>query len=259
MISSLDTIRVTVEQIDGALTDGIAKLAPWLAPIPTAYLVGRATVEHLAWPVWVGIVAAIIVESLGLATTATALTLRDYNASKRKTDPKGPFALAACLVAVYLVVAIGLTVALDIMPVLAVYSPAIFPLLSLCGVTVLALRADHKRRLEAIEHQKAQRRLSKKTSKAVQKSVQKNAHVVQGNVQGSVQNAVLDSINLSRKQRKQTIMDAMMDVYRQFPDIGPTQLAGQLDIARSTVYNYLAELEQAGKVKKNGQGVEVLI
>jgi len=145
-------------KLDGFAVDLVAKLAPWAAPIPTAYLVGRATVEHLAWPVWVGFVAAVIVESLGLATTSTALTLREYNAEKRKSDPSAPFVLAAALVGVYLVVAVGLTVALDIVPALAVYSPAIFPLLSLTGVTVLALRGDHRRRVAEIEKGKAERR-----------------------------------------------------------------------------------------------------
>ena len=113
-----------------------------------------------------GIVAAIIVESLGLATTTTALELREYNAGKRKSDPRAPFALAAVLVGVYLVVAVGLTVALDIVPTLAVYSPAIFPALSLCGVTTLAIRGDHKRRVESIRADKARRRANRKAKRA---------------------------------------------------------------------------------------------
>jgi hypothetical protein len=158
MIEILGAVRDTVGQIEVVLTDAVAKIAPWTAPIPTAYLVGRATVEHLGWPVAVGIVVAIIVESLGLATSATALELREYNASKRKSDPRAPFALATVLVAVYLAVAVGLTVALDIAPVLGIYSPAIFPFLSLTGVTVLAIRGDHRRRVEGIEMERAARR-----------------------------------------------------------------------------------------------------
>ena len=84
--------------LESRLVDLVAQIAPWAAPIPTAYLVGRATVLHLAWPVEVGIVAAVIIESLGLATTSTALALREYNASKRQADPAAPFPLAAGLV-----------------------------------------------------------------------------------------------------------------------------------------------------------------
>jgi len=154
----LNTIKNTGNEIESLLTDVVAKVAPWCAPVPTAYLVGRATVEHLHWPVWVGIVAAVTVESLGLVTVATALELREYNAGKRKSDPRAPFTLAVVLAGVYLTVALLLTVALDTIPSLALYSPAVFPLLSLCGVTVLAIRGDHKRRLAAIATDKAERR-----------------------------------------------------------------------------------------------------
>lgn len=143
------------------LTDIIAGAAPWLAPIPTAWLVCAQTIKHLAWPVPVAICAALIVESLGLAATNTALELRDYNASKRKTDPRAPAWLAGLLVAGYILIAVVLTVALDVLPGLARWAPAIFPALSLTGAVILALRADHRRRLAAIRAEKAERRAAR--------------------------------------------------------------------------------------------------
>lgn len=154
-----------MQSVESRLTDIIAGLSPWLAPIPTAFLVGRATAEHLAWPVPVAICAALIVESLGLAATNTALTLREYNARRRKTDPRAPFSLAAALVGGYIAIAILLTVALDVLPGLARYAPAIFPALSLAGVTVLALRADHARRLEAIAQERQERKAERQERK----------------------------------------------------------------------------------------------
>jgi len=282
-------------QVEAAITDLVARIAPWAAPVPTAYLVGWATVEYLRWPAWVGFVAAVIVESLGLATTATALELREYNASKRKSDPRAPFALAVVLVGVYFVVAVGLTVALDILPALATYAPGVFPVLSLGGVTVLALRSDHRRRLSAIEREKAERRASRKASRKVSRkrpaSVQDGVQNVQDGVQelsrncpasvqevsGTVQDGVqnvqdgvqevsgtvqevsrLDAVNVSRRERKAAILDAMLDIYLDSPGAGATAVARQLGIGRSTVYGYLDELEQAGRVKRNGNGVEVL-
>jgi len=162
----LENLRDWMGRIEAMATDVVARLAPWTAPLPTAYLVGRATVEHLRWPTAVGIVVAIIVESLGLATTATALELREYNKSKRKSDPFAPFALSAVLVGVYFAVAVGLTVALDIVPTLATYAPAIFPILSLCGVTVLALRGDHRRRVVTLAQGKAERKAARQRRKS---------------------------------------------------------------------------------------------
>jgi len=142
---------------ESKITSLISRLSPWLAPAPTAYLVGRATMQHLGWPFLVAFIAAIIIECLGLTTVATTLELREYNLTKRKSDPVAPFTLAAFMAGSYLVVAIGLTVMLDIAPVLSVYAPAIFPLLSLAGVTVIALRNDHQRRLTPILEEKRKR------------------------------------------------------------------------------------------------------
>jgi len=151
-------VKERLDAIERTAVNLVARLAPWCAPIPTAYLVGRATVEHLRWPWLVGAIAAVVVESLGLATTATALELREYNKEKRKSDPVAPWRLAAFLVGLYIIVGIGLTVLLDIVPALSSYAPAVFPLLGLAGMTVLALRADHARRLAGVTADKADRR-----------------------------------------------------------------------------------------------------
>ena len=90
-----------LERIERALTDLIARFAPWLSPLPTAYLSARATILHLAWPVALGVVAGVIIESLGLAAINTALELYDYNRSRRKTDPAAPLWIAVGLGLVY--------------------------------------------------------------------------------------------------------------------------------------------------------------
>lgn len=269
-------------QIETVITDLAARIGPLTAPLPTAYAVATATGEHLGWPVWVSAAAAVSIEVMGIATVNTALELREYNASKRKSDPSAPFALAVGLTGGYLGIAVGLAVVMDVAPALAVYAPAIFPLLSLAGATVLSLRADHRRRLDAIEQEKGERRAaraskraSSKASKTVQQSVQEPSSTVQepsSTVQETVQdvsstgrlavqdlsNTVLDAVNVSKRERKAAVLDAMLDIYVDSPEAGATAVAGQLGIGRSTVYNYLDDLEQAGKVKRNGNGVRVL-
>jgi hypothetical protein len=152
---------VTEDKIEQFFTDLVARFAPWFSPIPTAFLVGRATVLHLGWPDWVGAVAAIIVESLGLATTSTSLMLYQYNKGKNKSHPSAPFLLSAVLVGIYFLTAIVLTVALDTFPSLAAFAPALFPFMSLCGVTVLAIRNDHRLRLKNIKDERDERKAAR--------------------------------------------------------------------------------------------------
>ena len=226
-----------MKNLETRLTDLIAGLAPWLCPIPTAYLVGRAVYELLGWPLPVAICAAAIVESLGLAAANTALTLWTYNRSKRKADPGAPFALAAAIMGVYIAVAVLLTVALDIYPSLATFAPAIFPLLSLAGVTTLALRADHRRRLESIALDKAERKAERQAARQVS-TVKRKA--------------------TPGRQASSVNLDNLLGVYAVNPLTTPTQAARALGVSRQTIYNQLQALERSGQVRRNGHGVEVI-
>jgi hypothetical protein len=246
-----------LDQWENTALDIVAKVSPWTAPLPTAYLIGRATVVHLAWPPVIGAVAAIVIECLGLATTATALTLWDYNQSKRKSDPHAPFVLALFLAGVYFVVATGLTVVLDISPALATCAPAIFPTLSLIGVTVLALRSGHRRRLAMIESVKAER----KTRRQNRRKGSRQGDDAQPSSQASNNkkiNVDLDTLRTARLSKRNARLDALLTFYRDNPDAGPTEAGSAIGVTRQTIYTYLSELETVGKVRRSGQGVEVL-
>ena len=93
----LGKIEGFVDSVESTAVDLVARLSPWLAPLPTAYLTATATVKHLNWPELVGAIAGVVVESLGLASVSTALELREYNAEKRRSDPVVPFKLAVTL------------------------------------------------------------------------------------------------------------------------------------------------------------------
>ena len=50
----------------------------------------------------------------------------------------------------------------------------------------------------------------------------------------------------------------MLGIFRTDPNAEITGVARQVGVGRQTVYNYLEELEKAGRVHVNGNGVEVL-
>lgn len=237
-----------LESFESTISEVGAKISPWLAPLPTAFLIGRATYRHLDWPDWVAIVAAITVEALGLATTTTALELREWNAHKRKSDPQAPARLALGLVGLYFATAIGLTVALDIFPVLSTYAPAIFPLLSLAGVTVLALRNDHRRRVEDVQRDKAERRAARR---------QPTAENENGQASKGVKVDTLDKKQMRISAKKKRQLETLLTLYVDEPLLSVTDAAKQAGVSRQTIYNYLNELESVGRIHRNGQGVEV--
>ena len=199
-----------------------------------------------------------IIEILGLTATSTALALWDYNESKRKTDPTAPFPLAVVLVGFYYVSTVGLTVLLDIVPSLARFAPVIFPTLTLVGTVNLVLRAQHKRRVSVIAQEKAERKASRNAQKMHKNDTQR-VHKDNGrSAQGSAQSNALDIVNRTRQERKEALLCALLEAYKSNPNLGATEAARTLGVHRNTIYGYTANLEEKGKLRKNGKAWEVV-
>ena len=154
------------------LVNIVANVAPWIAPLPTAWLIYDRTMVHLRWPAWVAIAAGVTLELLGVAILATTLELYNYNHDKRKSDPVAPVWIGLILVGVYAASAILLVVILDIAPGVAIYSQAVYPALSVASFALLALRTDHERRVSEIAVQKADAK-DKRARKRAEKTMQK--------------------------------------------------------------------------------------
>jgi hypothetical protein len=238
-----------LNSIEDNLIDLVAKITPWCAPLPTAYLIDRATVQHLHWPGIIGLIAAAVIESLGLVTTATALDLYQHNRRKRKIDPSAPFGLSATLVALYFFVATSLTVLLDIFPFLSTYAPAIFPALSLVGVTVIALRSNHRDMIRKIQQEKSERRPEKVAIDHQKSKTVSNFDRVDTN-QKRLQEA--------RRAKQEARMEALLLIFKEKPDSTILQATQSTGLSRQTIYSYLDQLEKNGRLRRNGHGIEVL-
>ena len=159
----------TLNGLVAILVNIVANVAPWIAPLPTAWLIYDRTMVHLRWPAWVAIAAGVTLELLGVAILATTLELYNYNHDKRKSDPVAPVWIGLILVGVYAASAILLVVILDIAPGVAIYSQAVYPALSVASFALLALRTDHERRVSGIEQDKAEARARREQQKQERK------------------------------------------------------------------------------------------
>lgn len=237
----------------------VARLAPWLAPVPSAFFVGRAAMRHLDVPWPVAVVMALIIESLGLVAVYTALWLAEWNGTKRKSDPAAPVVLAVVLSGVYLVVTIGLTVVLEVWPAWALVAPALFPILAVVGAVNLVLMARQERREKAVQVERQERKAARQARRSGRRS---------GGVQNRAQKAIsmgssdngnrpdLVLANAVRLDKKGERMDRLVEVMLDGPEAGVTAWARALGCSRTTVYAYLDELEAAGRVARDeGQAV----
>jgi len=140
------TLRQTLSE--EGIIDFVAKLSPWLAPLPSAFFVYEAAIQHLTnWPA-LALTVAIVIETLGLTTTHTALGMHAWNKThEHQPEKQAPFLLAVILAFAYIIATLSLIVVLEVLPNLEHYAPAMFPILAVVGAINLALRSHHNTRI----------------------------------------------------------------------------------------------------------------
>lgn len=109
-----------------------------------------------------------------------------------------------------------------------------------------------KERLEL--EMKHEEKLARIQAKHVKQPVNSIGQIVQNDVNSHV----FDTVNLSKTKKKNQLLDRMLEIYLDNPKVGVSAMASHLNVSRQTIYNYLNEMEQTGRLRRNGQGVEVL-
>jgi predicted transcriptional regulator YheO len=103
---------------------------------------------------------------------------------------------------------------------------------------------------------KHQERLARIQIQNVNQPVVQHVNQTSQTVQETVKNHAFDTVNLSRTERKKQLLESMVNIYIHDSNAKVSTVANTLKVSRQTVYNYLNELEQAGRINRNGNGVE---
>ena len=136
-----------LDELEALGTEIASKLAPWLAPLLSAVVVGKAMMNPpFDWALWLAVLTGAAIELSGIATLSTALMLWSYRSVSPHRGSVIPLILAVSCAFVYLFTAFALTVVLKIMPGLEVLAYGLFVLLALTSAVNLSLRRDHLRR-----------------------------------------------------------------------------------------------------------------
>lgn len=205
----------------------LLKVGPWLAPIGTVFAVQRAVKAHFAFPDLVAWPVALVIEILGIGTIYLMLIMDDWNRrrSARSLDPKARAGLARLLVAFYIITTITLVILLDVLPALNRWALAVLPLVSVVAYLALSLFAEHEFMEQAKEQAKQERR---------------------------------ERQMMSKRKNFDAQLDNLLTLYIDNPHLTQTKAAEQLGCTRQTVHNRLAVLERQGRIRRNGDGVEVI-
>ncbi len=227
--------------------------ALWLALILA--LVG--SLRHVAWAfatleggnVVAGYIQAVAVD-VGLASLAYAIHQR--RRERRPTRILWLGVLVFSAISAYANLLHGLYFATDLG--LSTWGWArpfalsgVLPILVLYLSEVVSSDVQHAVQVAERERKRAERRQRREVSST--ESVDSFPYPI-----GQAQELAIEQRELSKAE----VLDRMLDIWRERPDIGMTELAQQVGRSRTTLYTYLDELVERGWVVKTEDGVHVV-
>lgn len=231
------------------IIDFVAKLSPWLAPLPSAFFVYEATMQHLTNQPFLAGTIAVVIETLGLTTTHTALGMHAWNKThEHQPEKKAPFGLSVVLAFAYVAATLTLIGVLEVFPNVEHYAPAMFPLLAVVGAINLALRSHHNTRIreenETVKDSVARQRQLEDEDRALKaeerkmKAAAKYGVTVNQNVNPpsiTHQNNVIDNqltvrLMAGKQNKIDGRRDQLIDIVRNNPRIELAELQRQLGL-----------------------------
>jgi len=237
----------------------LCRAASWIATIPTVVLTSRSCEVIFDLTPTAALLSCIALEVVGQAVVNTWMKAKDWNTSRRASDPPANESLGLAMSVVYFASDFVLIGILQVPKALVNpihWAALLFPLAQVVSTVMTAERAAQFRREATGEIARAERQAKRQAKRqaaiAATSSQMSNRASNAGNL--------TDSLTLARRSRqakRDARLDTLLTYYLDNPDAGPTEAASAVGVSRQTIYTYQAELEEAGRLHKNGSGWEV--
>jgi hypothetical protein len=250
------------------IEDRVLQYLPLLAPVPTAWMVGVATATVLHFPLPIAIVSSLIIEGLGFVAVNTAMQMRDFNqrlsATEKTQKMQVPVAQAYAATALYIVVALAMTVMLHVFPQMVVYAPVPFIIMGVAGAWMYALRADFAAKVQERDTGRAQAKQTRADKKQASKAVAGASTDKQGvqvarklQVQGRQVARKADKLQVQAS--KQPVQDeALLVIWRDKPKASDRQVAEQFGTSRQAIQQRREKMVKQGAIRMGNDGVEII-
>jgi hypothetical protein len=166
-----DKINNWIDGVEGSFISLLTAIAPWLAPLPPAYMTYTHAISALSFPVWVALAIAGVVEVLGLATVSTGINFWKYNQRNQRASEyrKAPVEIVVGTFVFYLAVIITSNVLLDAagyffpenIRYVLVAVRALYTLLTIPAALIISVRQQHR---DILDEMSAPRQVSVNSS-----------------------------------------------------------------------------------------------
>ncbi len=157
--SALARTGAFVRALEHRIIDTVSATTPWLAPILPAYMVYSSVETRLDFPAWVAIATGLAIEFLGLSAVHTTFQLWSWNQKAAEAN-RAPVWVAGLTGTFYLAVVLTVNVVLDLGRAdwQSILAKGLLSTVSIIAAIVLAVRAQHSRRLSDLAEASAERK-----------------------------------------------------------------------------------------------------
>lgn len=250
-VQNVDDLMGSVEAMALAVT---TRAAAWLSTIPTVMLTSRTVSTVFNVTPAAGLVSSIALEVVGQSCADLWLSARSWNETRRKTDPAASERLALAMMTTYFAADFILVGVLELPKVFTGdfghLASLLFPVMQVVSTLVLTERSKQFKRAAAIEAEKDARSQARSQRSQVngqgERSGERSGERPQAEPETPEANA------------RQIAINALLAAYDADPDLSYSQAAARVKRSKTWVSNTLGELEAAGQIRRNGEGVKVL-
>jgi DNA-binding transcriptional ArsR family regulator len=228
---AVDALATTVKSNAASIMAIIASIA--IPFVPAIFAANGVYVQTSNWSenwrIWAAIAVAIAIEGAGMFLSI--LVTKTYSAWRKKAATVKEVWAIGLSVILYTIIVIVLISFSDI-PMGLKFTVALIPLLGVAFYIGMGFETDLANRLDEQADEKRQRKAERLSQKNV-------------------------STHDTKTVSKSPIIERDETILTHLNDTPLTHLAKQIGVSRSTLYRRLDELEQTGKIHKNGEGWKV--
>lgn len=263
-VATVDDLTGGLEALALAIT---TRAATWVATIPTVALAARTIETVFVLPPATAIASSVALELVGQSVVNGWLKADEWNRNKRRADPDANERLLLVFSSVYFASDFLLVGALEVPKALTgewVHLTALlFPLMQIVATIVTAERAAQFRREAALEAERAERSAQRSERRAGRTGERSEVEPERLGTEPDSRSASdslasLNAANRSRSEARQVALDALLNVYRDSPTVSYAEAGRQVGRSKSWVSAALTELESAGRIHRNGNGVKIV-
>lgn len=266
------------QQRRNIINQTILKAVPYMAPLPTAYVIYHKLTGKLQWDWWVALISAAVIELIGFRSIGLAVDMyqfnRTLNAAEKQAKLRAPIEQGIIVVVVYAIAVLSLTIMLEIKPELALWTPVAFLVIGLTGGWLAALSNDFEELAYYREEgrEKVRKQLEDARNKKKQGKQEQPASADKLQTQGASksdklhpQDQQLAQVAPARPDKlqvqasKQPLQDeALLAYWSSNPQASDQQVADKFGRSRQAIQQRREKLIASGSIRMSEHGVETV-